>query len=129
MRIPIIRNPGFTLVEIMIIIVLVGLLAVIGIPNYLKASRNSQTKVCIDNLRKIDGAKTQWALELNKDSAEVPQNSDLAPYFGRGNASSLSGIFCPISGKGALNGYLVNDVGTPPQCNNYNATTHPGQLN
>ena len=86
MRILISRSQGFTLVEIMIIIIIIGLLAIIGIPNYLNASRTSQTKACIGNLRRIDGAKIQWALEMNKAITEVPDNSDLAPYFGRGGA-------------------------------------------
>jgi prepilin-type N-terminal cleavage/methylation domain-containing protein len=120
---------GFTLVEIMIVVAIIGLLAAIGIPNYLHASRTSQTTACIDNLRKIDGAKAQWALELGKNLTDVPVSTDLEPYFGRGNTSSIGGIYCPLSGQGALNGYAVNAVGTAPQCNNYNPATHPGQLN
>jgi len=125
------RNAGFTLVEIMIVVAIVGLLAAIGLPNYLHATRASQTNACIDNLRKIDGAKVQWALELNKALTEVPENVDLEPYFGRGgaSASSLGGIYCPLSGQGSLNGYVVNAVGTAPECANFNPVTHPGQLN
>jgi len=128
MKIQIYGRCGFTLVEIMIILAILGLLVAIGVPNYVQASRASQTKACIGNLRKIDGAKVQWALEMNKATSETPDRADLAPYFGRGGNGSLIGIYCPLSGLGALNGYLVNAVDTPPQCNNYNISTHPGQL-
>ncbi len=115
--------------EIMIVVAIIGLLAAISVPNYVHASRSSQTTACIDNLRKIDGAKAQWALELCKPMSAVPDSNDLEPYFGRGAVGSVIGIHCPLSAQGALNGYVVNAVGTPPECNNYNLSTHPGQLN
>lgn len=54
---------GFTLVEIMIVVAIIGLLASISIPNYVRASTQSQKNVCINNLRQIDVATQQWALE------------------------------------------------------------------
>src|SRR5215831_70988 len=109
-------NRGFTLLEIMLVVSVIALLAAIGIPNYLHASRTSQTNSCIGNLRKIYGAKEQWALEMGKTTTEVPVGGDLAPYLARGVVSSLAGIYCPISGEGELNGYALNAVGSPPQC-------------
>ena len=53
---------GFTLVEIMIVVALIGLLASIAVPNWVHARSTSQVNACINNLRQIDGAKQQWAI-------------------------------------------------------------------
>jgi prepilin-type N-terminal cleavage/methylation domain-containing protein len=53
---------GFTLVEIMIVVALVGLLAAIAVPNIVRARTQSQTQACINNLRQIDDASQQWGL-------------------------------------------------------------------
>jgi len=60
---------GFTLVEIMIVIAIIGLLCAIAIPNYVKSRANSQANACINNLRQIDGAMQQFAIENKKKVA------------------------------------------------------------
>ena len=53
------RKQGFTLVEIMIVVLIIGLLAAIAIPNFIKARKTTQMNACIDNLRAIEGAIEQ----------------------------------------------------------------------
>ncbi len=121
---------GFTLVEIMIVVAIIGLLAAIAIPNFVKARASSQTNACINNLRQIDSAKQEWALENGKTSADIPAPSDLLPYVGRGSGS-LANVFCPLVLPGApLGGYTVNAVGTAPECNQAPLVAeHPAVIN
>jgi prepilin-type N-terminal cleavage/methylation domain-containing protein len=121
--------PGFTLVEIMIVVAIIGLLSAVAVPNYVHARKNSQTDACINNLRQLDGAKQQWALETGKGSIDLPVPGDLQPYIGRGDIGSLANVHCPlVLPAGPLGGYTVNVVGTAPKCNQYDAALHPAVI-
>ena len=99
---------GFTLVEIMIVIAIIGLLCAIAIPNYVRARANSQASACINNLRQIDSAVQQFAIENKKrvgDTVTFP--SDLTPYFKLNAANSIPP--CPAGGN-----YSLSTIGSVP---------------
>src|SRR6266540_2228709 len=68
------------------------LLAAIAIPNFTRARTTSRANVVINNLRRLDSAKQQWALENKKSATDVPTLSDLEPYMGRGGEGSLPSV-------------------------------------
>ena len=110
------KSGGFTLTEILIVVVLIMLLAAVVIPRFIrKPTSGGGHMACITNLRIIDSAKGQWALEQNKKRTDTPADSDLQPYTGRGSAGDLP--CCPLDPKQTFDtSYLINNLGTKPTC-------------
>ena len=114
------RKAGFTLVEIMIVVAIIGLLAAIAIPNFVRARNSSQANACINNLRQVDAAIQQWALEYGKGDAANPATdtqSGLIATFIKGSVLPA----CPLAGTLVLPATLT----ALPTCPNVGtATTH-----
>src|ERR1700681_21225 len=87
---------GFTLVEIMIVVAIIGLLAAIAIPNFVRARTTSQQKTCINNLRQIDGAAQTWALENRKGPTDTYVMDTIKPYIRLDSSGNVPG--CPGGG-------------------------------
>ncbi len=110
-----IRKAGFTLIEIMIVVAIIGLLAAIAIPNFVHARTTAQQNACINNLRQIDGAKQEWALENKAASTVTPTSDKIQPYMGRGTAGSLP--TCPLDSSVTFTtSYGIQNLSTAPTC-------------
>lgn len=108
---------GFTLVEIMIAVAITGLLMAIAIPNYVRARGVSQANACINNLRQIDAAANQFALEQHKRTGQgISFPTDLTPYI-KLNAGNQIPV-CPSGGN-----YTCSTVGNAPICDLSDSTT------
>ena len=99
------KKRGFTLVEIMIVVAIIGLLAAVAIPNFVKARQTAQRIACIKNLQQIDGSKEAWALEKKKGPGDPIVEDEVNAYI-KGGAPK-----CPAGGT-----YTYGAVGTDPTC-------------
>ena len=99
------NKKGFTLVEIMIVVAIIGLLAAIGIPSFQKARDNSRSKSCINNLRMIAAGTEQYMMDNNTTSATLPQSAEyiksgLPTCAGAGSYTVGTGTTDPVCSVG-----------------------------
>jgi prepilin-type N-terminal cleavage/methylation domain-containing protein len=80
------RRGGFTLVEIMIVVAIIALLAAIAVPGFLRARKRSQATRILNDLRMIDSAVDQYAIETNKSTGNIVAVGDWTNYVKKGSA-------------------------------------------
>ena len=86
------RRGGFTLVEIMIVVAIIALLAAIAVPGFLRARKRSQASRIINDLRLIDSAVDQYAIETNKTSGQTVRIQDWTNYLKQGTTLYATGL-------------------------------------
>ncbi len=99
------KKDGFTILEIMIAVTIIGFLAGLAIPAFMKTRTTAQRTRCIDNLRQIANYKEMWAMESFANTGTAVDESDIAPFFKTGLPE------CPGGGE-----YDYTEVGSPPLC-------------
>jgi len=119
------RQQGFTLVEIMIVVAIIGLLAAIAIPNFIKSRATSQANACIANMQQIDGATTEWALETHHTQGDTPPNVVGLTNLGYLHTPGGNAPLCPAQGN-----YTIASIGTTPSvtCSLGNTVTPAHQV-
>ncbi|MGQ9456524.1 MAG: competence type IV pilus major pilin ComGC [Armatimonadota bacterium] len=114
------RRGGFTLVEIMIVVLIISVLLSIAIPNFMRARETSRAKSCCSNLRQIETAKEQWAMD-NKASDGDEVTGGINTLVAQGYLKQTPK--CPSGGT-----YTINPIGTNATCS-FAVGKAPGDYN
>src|SRR5437762_6585078 len=80
------KHAGFTLVEIMIVVAIIALLAAIAVPGFLRARKRSQASRILNDLRMIDAAVDQYAIETNRSTGNTVAITDWTNYLKKGSS-------------------------------------------
>jgi type II secretory pathway pseudopilin PulG len=99
---------AFTLLELLLVVCIVAVVVLIARPNF-SGSHTSPANACINNMRQIEGAKNEWALENGKTNGTVVTENDLTNYIKLNRYGKIPQ--CPAGGK-----YDYEKVGMPVTC-------------
>ena len=91
MQVNTVPRRGFTLVEIMIVVAIIALLAAIAVPGFLRARKRSQATKILNDLRLIDSAVDQYAIETNKSTGSAVDVTDWTNYLKKGSMLYTTG--------------------------------------
>jgi prepilin-type N-terminal cleavage/methylation domain-containing protein len=104
------KNKGFTLIEIMIVVLIIAILLAIAIPNFESARESSRAKTCQTNLRQMDTAKEHWAMENGRVASDSPTAAELVTEYMRARYEDQLPV-CPSGGT-----YTLGNMSTLPTC-------------
>ncbi|MFH1877570.1 MAG: prepilin-type N-terminal cleavage/methylation domain-containing protein [Candidatus Omnitrophota bacterium] len=99
------KASGFTLVEIMIAVAIIGLLSIVAVPQFIRVKQSASVNICVSNLKLIDDAKSMWAVYEGAGETDTPEWEDLVPDYIRKIP------VCPSGGS-----YTLGRVNTYPAC-------------
>ena len=99
------RNKGFTLVEVMLVVAIVGVLSALAMPSFVSSRERARRNLCLKNLRSIDEAKSMWAVYEGHTAEETPVWDDIVPTYIKDVPS------CPAGGT-----YTLQTVDVNPTC-------------
>jgi prepilin-type N-terminal cleavage/methylation domain-containing protein len=112
------RKKGFTLIEIMMVIMIIGLLLAVAVPQWIRARELSRFRTCVSNLRTINHSKEQFAMETNLNNGAPCAMADIWPAYIKTTAPPS----CPSGGN-----YTIGNIGEDPTCS-YQIGTYPHVL-
>ena len=92
-------------------VVFVASLSAVVMPHLIHARSTTATNVCVNNLRQIDAAKQQWAMEYHRTINDIPSWKDILPFLGYGRDANLDAMQCPAGGN-----YSIRRIGDVPTC-------------
>jgi prepilin-type N-terminal cleavage/methylation domain-containing protein len=117
------RKHGFTLLEIMIVVTIIGIVAAIGIPNFVRARSNARMNACLNNLSQLDAAKSAWANAMRADPSTIPAVTSIQPFLGRGSTGTMP--TCPSDTSNTFaTSYSLQAINTLPVCLIMGASTN-----
>jgi type II secretory pathway pseudopilin PulG len=105
----------------MIVVAIIGLLAAIAIPNFVRARTQSQKNACINNLRQIDSAVQTWALENKQPTSANPGFTDISSYL-------KNQVVCPSGGTAFSDSYTLNGITNKPTCSSTSGGSANGHV-